>query len=192
MHRLRNLFRTVTLSAALAIGLGCTGMMTSAMNMAGIEMRVGADAVHPPDFPAMPLTVGEKSLSMKMTARGDQVNLPPDVPMPPDMPLDKSIQYDIEVVVYSVPSADRAEAVAQAVVQVLSAGYVEVDAPPAAEGDIQELHLSTNEASKSVFTIIGTDDGNDSAVVFVRLSPHSEEAPTGNAPTAPASKGEGE
>jgi len=175
MLRLRVFARALVASTLIATGLGCSGMMSGVMDMAGIEMRMGADARHPPDFPAMPLTVGEKALSLKMTARGDQVNLPDNIPMPPDMPLEKHLNYDIEAVIYSVPPAERPTAVAQAVLQVLSAGFEEMPDPPPAEEGIKELHVSTSD--KAVFAIVGAEDGDDSSVVLVRLRPSKVDAP---------------
>jgi hypothetical protein len=187
MLRLRVFARTLVVGTLITLGLGCTGMMTGVMDLAGIEMRMGADAVHPPDFPAMPLTVGEKVLSLKMTAKGDQVNLPDDIPMPPEMPLESHLEYDIEAVIYTVPAEERPIAVAQAVLQVLSAGFVEMDDPPPPEEGIQELHVSTS--NKAVFAIVGAQDGSDSSVVLVRLRPAAAaEAPAeaGGGDEAPA------
>lgn len=173
MLRLRAIARAAVASTLITVGLGCTGIMSGAMDLAGIEMRIGPQAKHPPDFPAMPLTVGEKAMSLKMTAKGDQVNLPEQIPMPPSMPLDETVEYDIEAVIYAVPSSDRPDAVANAVVQVLSAGFAEIEDPPKPEDELKEIHISTSE--KAIFAIVGSDNGSDSSVILIRLQPAKPE-----------------
>ncbi len=178
MLRLRVMARTVVVGAALAVGLGCTGAMTGAMNMAGIEMRFGSDAVHPPDFPAMPITDSKKKMSLKMTAQGDQINLPEDIPLPSDMPLEG-------VVIYDVPASERPDAVGQAMIQVQAAGFEEAENPPQPENEIKEIFVSTSD--KAVFAIVGSESGEESTVVFVRLAPHVEPpAPDAKPKEAPA------
>ncbi len=183
MLRLRVFARAAVASTMIATGLGCSGVMSSVMGMAGIEMRIGPDAKHPPDFPAMPLTVGEKALSLKMTARGDQVNLPENVPIPSDMPLEDHVNYDIEAVIYNVPPAERPSAVAQAVLQVLSAGFEEMPDPPPPDEGIKELHVSTSD--QAVFAIVGTEDGDASSVLLVRMRPSKVDAPAEEGGTEP-------
>lgn len=62
--------RTVLMAVVLAGGLGCSGLGQKLLDVTGSEVHVGADAVHPADFPLPPPPEGTLVASASLNVGG--------------------------------------------------------------------------------------------------------------------------
>lgn len=100
-------------------------MLNSAIRGMGVDMefQVGADAIHPPGFPASPPIRGVQHTSFRGTSRGEEVKLPDHVPVPARVALNPAQLYENDGIIYIVPEDELAQACATAKDQALAAGF---------------------------------------------------------------------
>jgi hypothetical protein len=184
MPRLFAPVRAVFAGAMLAIGLGCGGALNGALQLAGVDVNIaiGESAVHPDDFPAKTPVKGVKAMSMRFNAPGESINMPPDIQMPDGVTFTEGTDYALDIVVYTVDSADLSSLCATAKEQVLASGWASKDASVNTDPEIKEVALFGQD--QNLFVVMGTDDGDSATMVLLRSVPKLAEGEVAEEPAA--------
>jgi len=147
----------LVLFVAVMFSLGCMGAVNSLTGL-DLQIEVGEDAVHPADFPASEPAVGEKLMSMGMTADADSLNLPDGVQV--DLAGDQ--QYRLEIVAYAMNGASASDALAAARSEVEAAGFVLIS---------EAADVFTYEKGGVLFVLVDPAASDDDSLSMMRLEP---------------------
>jgi hypothetical protein len=155
----------------LALGLGCGGALDAVADLAGVEMKMGADSVHPADFPVSAPAGATPMFSVALVTEGDSVELPAEV----DVPLDETARYRTEMITYQVPKSAVGGLIAAGQAEAEAAGF---ELKPFDEAKSSDADVRMFAKGDTMFLVVGTQeaDGDESALVLMRIRP-ADDAP---------------